>query len=153
MKSKVLSVVLMAIIALTIYTPGAYAMGGRAAGASLLLPTTGQAMNGEVATTKTKVMAGVEIAAITTVAILGGFVGGGVVWAGLGPLIANHIWSATDAYQEAQNGRTPMMQSPMSQAQQTLDYSRQRRYDRAEDMRGDLRQRMQQAAETGQVAY
>jgi len=64
---------------------------------SLVLPGTGQVMNGQASDGKTKVIAVVEVAALTTTAILGGFVGGPVIWAGLGPLIANHVYAAADA--------------------------------------------------------
>ena len=43
---------------------------------SLFLPTTGQAMNGQMGSAKTKIMAGLEAGLITTTAILGGVVGG-----------------------------------------------------------------------------
>jgi len=139
-----------ALMLLSIHMPSAFAIGAREAGASLLLPTTGQAMNGELGSTKSKVMGAVEVASLTTVVILGLAVGGGVVWAGLGPLVANHLWSATDAYKNAQNKQDPVVQAQMAEAQRTLEYSRQRRFDREQTARGDLRDRMQQAAA---VAY
>lgn len=149
MKSRFLSVVMAAVVLFAANVPSAHAVGAREAGASLLLPATGQAMNGEVGSTKSKVMIGVEVASITTIAILGTLVGGGVVWAGLGPLLANHLWSAADAYKGAQTNRDPALQAQMSQAQQTLEYSRQRRFEREQAARGDLRERMRMAAETG----
>lgn len=149
MKHKFLSVVMAAMVLFAAQVPSAHAIGAREAGASLLLPSTGQAMNGQLGTAKSKWMVGIEVASITTVAILGTVVGGGVVWAGLGPLIANHLWSATDAYNSAQNKRDPALQAQMSQAQQTLEYSRQRRFEREQAARGDLRDRMRMAAETG----
>ena len=85
MKNKTLSLALVISMVFAFGSPSAYATGAKEAGASLFLPTTGQAMNGELGDTKTKVMAGVEVAAITTIAILGGVVGGGIVWVGLGP--------------------------------------------------------------------
>lgn len=129
-------------------TPG-YAVGAKEAGASFLLPTTGQAMNDQLGSTKTKVMAGVEVAAITTVAILGGVVGGPVVWAGLGPLLANHAWSAVDAYKGANDKQNNFanQQIQMSQAQKTLEFSRQRRFEREQTGRDDIRMRVAQAAE------
>jgi len=126
----------------------AMAAGTKQAASSLLLPTTGQAMNGELRETKTKVMAGVEVAAITTVAILGGVVGGPVIWAGLGPLIANHAWSAVDAYKGAQNKENAFAEYQMTQAQKTIDMSRQTRYDAAQAQHFDLRERMRLAAES-----
>ncbi|HRY85638.1 MAG TPA: hypothetical protein P5561_03815, partial [Candidatus Omnitrophota bacterium] len=60
----------------------AFAAGGKEFGASLLLPTTGQAMNGEIGATKTKIMAGIEVAAVTTTILLATLTTGGVFWAG-----------------------------------------------------------------------
>ena len=128
-------------------TPSVFAVGAKEAGASLLLPTTGQAMNGQIGATKTKIMAGVEVALITTVAILGGAVGGGVVWAALGPLMANHAWSAIDAYKGAQNKVDPYVQQQMTSAQRTLDLSRQRRFEREQSARLSLRERIERAGE------
>lgn len=106
--------------------PSSYAGHGLAQGtASLILPTTGQAMNGQGGNFKTKVMAGMEAGLITGTAILGGVVGGPVVWATVGPLIANHAWSAIDAYANA----TPEMTAQMSQleeAQRILRESQER---------------------------
>ena len=137
MKSKLLSVSMAVVVLFAAQVPSAHALGAREAGASLLLPATGQSMNGEVGTAKSKIMIGVEVASITTIAILGTVVGGGVVWAGLGPLIANHLWSATDAYKGAQTKRDPALQAQMSQAQQTLEYSRQRRFEREQELKTD----------------
>lgn len=148
MRSKGLSVLLAVLMIAGMQAPSAMAIGAKEAGASLLLPTTGQAMNDELGTTKARVMAGVEVAAITTVAILGGVVGGGVVWAGLGPLIANHLWSATDAYKSAQTKRNPAFRQQVDQAQSTLEYSRQRRFEREQSERSGLRERLRQAAES-----
>lgn len=141
-----------AFMVLAFAAPSSYAVGAREAGASLLLPTTGQAMNGDLGTTKSKVMAGVEIAAITTIAVLGTTVGGGVVWAGLGPLLANHLWSSTDAYRGAQEKQQQYFQQQlqMAQAQKTLDLSRQRRFEREQIARTDLRSRV---AAAGEAAY
>ncbi|HTL46725.1 MAG TPA: hypothetical protein VL688_01545 [Verrucomicrobiae bacterium] len=149
MKSKALSGLIVVLMLLSVQAPSALAVGAKEAGASLLLPTTGQALNGEFGTTKSKIMAGVEVASITTIAVLGTAVGGGVVWAGLGPLLANHLYSAADAYKGAQNKRDPMVQAQMAEAQRTLEYSRERRFDREQSERGDLRDRMRQAAEAG----
>ena len=134
----------------------AYAVGGKESAASFILPTTGQAMNGEFGTRKSKVMLGLEVAAIATIVVLGTAVGGGVVWAGVGPLIANHLWSSTDAYQSAQKKGTQGQAgyysggyNEMTAAQRTLDYSRQRRFDREQELRGTLYERVQQAGEIG----
>ena len=104
-------------------------------------------MNGQLGNTKTKVMAGLEVALITTVAILGGVVGGGVIWAGLGPLIANHAWSATDAYANAQNRQDPYLQQQMTEAQSALELSRERRFSREQGARSDIRERILAAGE------
>jgi len=152
MQNKVLCAMLAAFLALGFAAPLSYAVGAREAGASLLLPTTGQAMNGQLGMTKSKVMAGVEVAAIVTVAILGTAVGGGIVWAGLGPLIANHLWSSKDAYNGAQEKHKAYFQQQlqMAQAQKTLDLSRQRRFEREQISRSDIRTRV---AAAGEAAY
>ena len=59
----------------------AYAEGVKQGAASFVLPTTGQYMNGEFNESKTKLMAGMEVAAITTTVLLATLVGGPVVWA------------------------------------------------------------------------
>jgi len=126
-------------------SPSAFAVGGKEFGASLLLPTTGQAMNGEIGATKTKIMAGIEVAAVTTTILLATLTTGGVFWAGLGPLIANHAWSAADAFKTARNSNNndPYIQQQLSSAQRTLDVSRQNRFDRE----SDIRQRILRAGE------
>jgi len=147
MKNKVLPLTLIFLMVFAFGSPSVYAIGAKEAGASLLLPTTGQSMNGELGATKTKVMAGIEVAAITTIAILGGVVGGGVVWVGLGPLIANHAWSATDAYKGAQHKQDPQVQEQMAEAQRMLELSRQKRFDREQTQRSDIRGRILKAGE------
>lgn len=138
---------MVVLMLLAFQAPSASAMGAKEAAASLFLPTTGQSMNGELGSTKTKVMAGLEVGLITTVAILGGVVGGGVVWAGLGPLIANHLWSAADAYKGAQYKSNPMLEQQMMEAQRALEISRQRRFDREQTQRSDVRERIMAAGE------
>ncbi len=147
MKPKTLSLPLVFLIVFSLVAPSAFAEGGKEAAASLFLPTTGQAMNGELGSTKTKVMAGVEVAAITTIAILGGVVGGGVVWVGLAPLIANHAWSATDAYKNAQDKQDPAVQEQMAEAQRMLELSRQKRFEREQSQRSDIRDRVLKSSE------
>ncbi len=123
-----------------------FAAGAKEFGASLLLPTTGQALNGEIGATKTKIMAGIEVAAVTTTILLATLTSGGLFWVGLGPLIANHAWSATDAFKTAQSGNNsndPYIQQQLSSAQRTLDMSRQNRFDRE----SDIRQRILRAGE------
>ena len=123
----------------------AFAVGGKEFGASLLLPTTGQALNGEIGATKTKIMAGIEVAAVTTTILLATLTTGGIFWCGLGPLIANHAWSAADAFKTARksNNNDPYIQQQLSSAQRTLDVSRQNRFDRE----SDIRQRILNAGE------
>lgn len=125
-------------------SPTAFAVGAKEFGASLLLPTTGQAMNGEIGATKTKIMAGIEVAAVTTTILLATLTSGGIFWVGLGPLLANHAWSAADAFRTAQSGNSdPYIQQQLSSAQRTLDASRQNRFDRE----SDIRQRILRAGE------
>ncbi|MCB9799885.1 MAG: hypothetical protein H6757_03920 [Candidatus Omnitrophica bacterium] len=148
MNKKFFASTLAALMILAGTSTTASAIGMKEASSSLLLPTTGQAMNGQIGNTKTKVMAGVEVAMITTTAILGGVVGGPVIWAALGPLIANHTWSAVDAYQGAQTKiNSPEVQKQIFEAQRTLEYSRQKRFGREEEQRSNIRDRIAQAAE------
>ncbi len=146
MKSKGIAVLMVFMIMFAFAAPSGFAIGAKQGTASLLLPTTGQAMNNQLGTTKSKVMAGVEVAGVTTLAILGGTVGGPVIWAALGPLIANHIWSSVDAYQSAQQ-TNPMIQQQMTEAQRTLEFSRQRRFDREQAAHLNSRDRIQMAGE------
>ncbi|OQA58359.1 MAG: hypothetical protein BWY42_00068 [Candidatus Omnitrophica bacterium ADurb.Bin277] len=135
---------LVLFLAVSLATPSAFAAGVKEFGASLLLPTTGQTMNDQFGTTKTKIMAGIEVAAITATVILGFVPGGAIVWAGAGPLLANHLWSATDAYVNARkNDKEPDIQGQMLAAQKTLDVSRQNRFERE----SDIRQRILRAGE------
>jgi hypothetical protein len=85
--------------------------GGREGFSSLILPGTGQVMNGQGSDMKTKIFGAVEVGAIATTAILGAAVGGPIIWAGLGPLIGNHVIAAADA------AFTP---SPSAQQQQNF---------------------------------
>ena len=141
---KTLSCLTAFLLIFASMTPAVFAEGGKEFGASLLLPTTGQAMNGEIGATKTKIMAGIEVAAVTTTILLATLVGGGIIWAGLAPLLANHAWSAADAYKTARsNGSDPYIQQQLSSAQRTLDMSRQNRFSRE----SDIRQRLLKAGE------
>ena len=147
MMKKVVCVSLTLLMVFALSTTPVFAVGAKEAGASLLLPTTGQAMNNQLGSKKTKLMAGVEVAAITTVAILGIVVGGPVIWAGLGPLIANHVWSSADAYKNAKSKTDPLIQQQMLDAQRTLELSRQRRFEREEAARSGIRERIARAGE------
>lgn len=121
------------------------------AGASLLLPTTGQAMNGQLGNGKTKFMAGVEVAAITTIAVIGFAGGGPAVWFGAGPLVANHLYSSVDAYKNAgksgDQANISIAEQEMLEAQRNIEYSRERRFDREQEYRSDLRERIRRAGE------
>ena len=70
--------------------------------ASLVLPGWGQYLNGEMETKGGKIKTGamivLEIGGIVTTILLGVLVGYPVIWVGIGILIFNHIWSASDAY-------------------------------------------------------
>lgn len=146
--SKIVSVFMMFVFAVS-FSPLAHAK-VKEAGASLLLPTTGQAMNGQLGNTKTKLMAGVEVAAITTIAVIGFAGGGPAVWFGAGPLIANHVYSSVDAYKNAGRGNQAdisINQQEMLDAQRNLELSRERRFDREQTYRSDIRERIQRAGE------
>ena len=148
MKNKNLAALTAFLLILgPVWMPLVYAAGGREAGASLILPTTGQAMNGQLGEGKTKLMAGIEVAAITTIAIVGWAVGGPAVWFGVGPLLANHVWSSADAYKNAQGKQYNYGQEEMLDAQRNLELSRQRRYEREQAYRSDVRERIRRAGE------
>ena len=139
-----LSFLVAFLMILASLSTSAFAAGGKEFGASLLLPTTGQAMNGEIGATKTKIMAGIEVAAVTATILLATLTSGGLFWVGLGPLLANHAWSAADAFKTARRGNNdPYIQQQLSSAQRTLDVSRQNRFDRE----SDIRQRILKAGE------
>lgn len=141
---KIISCLTAFLLIFASMTTLAFAAGGKEFGASLLLPTTGQAMNGEIGATKTKIMAGIEVAAVTTTILLATLTTGGIFWAGLGPLIANHAWSAADAFKTARSNKSdPYIQQQLSSAQRTLDVSRQNRFARE----SDIRQRLLKAGE------
>jgi hypothetical protein len=142
---KTLSFLIAFLMIFALLSPSAFATGGKEFGASLLLPTTGQALNGEIGATKTKIMAGIEVAAVTATILLATLTSGGLFWIGLAPLIANHAWSASDAFKTARsnNNNDPYIQQQLSSAQRTLDVSRQNRFNRE----SDIRQRILNAGE------
>lgn len=76
--------------------------------ASLVLPGWGQYLNGDIENKSGKIKTGVmvllEIGGIVTTILLGTLVGYPVIWVGIGILMFNHIWSATDAYLKAPEG-------------------------------------------------
>lgn len=125
MKTTAWVVLLVFGICLTMPSAGYAGQGLGEATSSLFLPTTGQAMNGQMGSAKTKIMAGLEAGLITTTAILGGVVGGPVIWAGVGPLIANHVWSAFDAYANA-SPEVSDQQKQLEEAQRILQESQKR---------------------------
>ncbi len=148
---KIFAVMTLVTLALGANIPFASAEGFREGAASLILPTTGQAMNGELGNTKTKVMAGVEIASVTAITVIGIATGGAAVWFGAAPLIANHLWSATDAYKGAKSQEDPYAgDQQILEAQRTLELSRQQRFEREQAGRSDIRARIQQAGEAAQ---
>lgn len=154
MKNKTIAFWTILVLLLSL-APSLHAEGFRQAGASLLLPTTGQAMNGQLGDNKTKLMAGIEVAAVTTVTIAGFAAGGPIVWLGAAPLIVNHVWSATDAYKNA--GRQPdanaaAEQQQLMEAQRTLELSRQDRFEREQAERYDVRDRVRRAGEQAYYA-
>ncbi|HNV85879.1 MAG TPA: hypothetical protein PKL97_02790 [Candidatus Omnitrophota bacterium] len=87
--------------------------------ASLIIPGLGQYLNGELnndtGKLKTGAMILIEIGGIVTTAVVGGVAGYPQVWAGIGILIFNHIWSGTDAYLKAPAGpETSLKEKPVS---------------------------------------
>ncbi len=73
---KLFSILMISILVCPAFSHNAYATGGQEVAASFFLPTTGQAMNGELGNGKTKLMAGVEVASIAAIAVLGIATGG-----------------------------------------------------------------------------
>ena len=153
MKKMASYLILVLVVLASIQSP-AQADGAKQGAASFVLPTTGQYMNGEFNDSKTKLMAGMEVAAITTTVILATVVGGPIVWAGIGPLIANHTWSGYDAYKTAKekkqgsyDGNFDQQAGQVYDARRDLDLARQQRYDNANNQNLSLRERMRLAAE------
>jgi hypothetical protein len=149
---KAASFLMITVMAMFLASAPAHAEGVKQGVASFILPTTGQAMNGEFSEGKTKLMATMEVAAITTTAILAATVGGPVVWAGIGPLIANHTWSGYDAYKTAKEKNDPYASynyngQQVYDARRDLDLARQQRYDYANNQNLSLRERMRLAGE------
>lgn len=147
---KIISLALALILTGGIFSPSSWAAVKQGA-ASLLLPTTGQAMNGELGRGKTKLMAAVEVASITAITVIG-LAGGNILWFGVAPLLANHAWSGTDAYVSARRQSRPIGadiygSSEISEAQRTLDLSRQGRFEREQTYQSDLRERIRRAGE------
>jgi len=76
--------------------------------ASLVLPGWGQYLNKEMESKSGKIKTGamivIEIGGILTLVLVWTLVGYPVLWVGIGILLANHIWSASDAYIESPTG-------------------------------------------------
>ncbi len=150
---KTASFIIAVLTLLSVVQASAHAEGAKQGAASFILPTTGQYMNGEFNEGKTKLMAGMEVAAITATVILATVVGGPIVWAGIGPLIANHTWSGYDAYKTAkEKNENPYANyaadgGQVYDARRDLDLARQQRYDYANNQNLSLRERMRIAAE------
>ncbi len=138
---------LSAFLVLILFSNQVFAEGLKEAGASLLLPTTGQAMNGQLGNTKTKIMGGVEVISVAAVTIVGIATGGGAVLLAAAPLAANHLWSAADAYHSAKTKRDPVAEQQLLEAQRNLDLSRQGRYEREREYQSDVRDRIRRAGE------
>lgn len=76
--------------------------------ASLLVPGWGQYLNNEMENKSGKLKTGamivIEIGGILTTILVGTLVGYPQIWIGIGILMFNHIWSASDAYMKAPSG-------------------------------------------------
>lgn len=147
---KKISILMALFLILSSFAPSYASTGLKEGTASLFLPTTGQAMNGQLGNTKTKVMGVVEVAAVTTVAVIGVATGGAAVWWGLAPLLGNHLYSSADAYKNARNKQNQdyvIQQQQMQDAQRSIDLSRQNRYDREQTYRSDIHERVARAGE------
>ncbi|MDD5217591.1 MAG: hypothetical protein PHN49_02635 [Candidatus Omnitrophica bacterium] len=102
---KMIVLLLIPFMVLTVCASPAMAAstGLKEGAASLLVPGWGQYLNGEFSDEqggriKSGIMVAIEIAAIVTTAVVGGVAGWPVVWVGIGLFIANHAWSAIDAF-------------------------------------------------------
>lgn len=146
MKNKFFAL-LSALLILTSFISNPSHAAVKEAAASLLLPTTGQAMNGQLGNTKTKIMAGLEVGLVATMAVIGGTVGGPAVWVAAGPLLANHVWSSADAFVAAKNNNRAVDAQNLQAAQRNLDFSREQRFEREEAYRSDIRDRVRAAGE------
>ncbi|MBI4971583.1 MAG: hypothetical protein HZC17_07080 [Candidatus Omnitrophica bacterium] len=108
MNKKLISVLSVLILTAVLNIPVSYAEDKVAepnpviAGASsLVLPPVGQIENKEGTKPKSFIMGAVEACGITALVLTATLVGGPIVWVGIGPLMANHIWSGTEAYATA----------------------------------------------------
>lgn len=124
----------------------AYAIGTREAGASLILPTTGQAMNGELGQAKSKIMAGLEFGLVTTAVLLGVSTGGGIVLWAATPLVGNHVWSSYDAYKGAQRKRERENQMKLMGQEPSLEIANPYGNDGVSTRSSDIRTRIQRSA-------
>ena len=112
MLKKLMSVLVITAMVMSV-CPMAHADEGQCDGdksltrgaASLLLPGWGQYLNNEMESKNGKLKTGamivIEIGGILTSILVGTLVGYPQIWIGVGILIFNHIWSASDAYIKA----------------------------------------------------
>ena len=140
MRHPTLVVIVSLLLMLVSLVPASFALGTKEAMASFVLPTSGQTMNGEFGSGKSKLMAGVEAVSVATTAVLAAT--GGAVWWGIAPLIANHTWSAVDAYKGAKRKVTYEQVDQMTDAQRSIELSREQRYQREQTSRSDFQRRM-----------
>jgi len=115
MLKKLMSVLVITAMVLSVTTLG-YADEGKTSedksltrgAASLLLPGWGQYLNNEMENKSGKLKTGamivLEIGGIVTTILVGTLVGYPQIWIGIGILVFNHIWSASDAYMKAPAG-------------------------------------------------
>lgn len=113
MFKKMMSVLVIAAMCMTM-TGAAYAEETSAdksltrGAASLVLPGWGQYLNNEMENKNGKLKTGamivLEIGGIVTTILLGTLVGYPQIWIGIGILMFNHLWSASDAYLKAPTG-------------------------------------------------
>lgn len=150
MKNKSFSFLAILLVLTSIMASNpVYAEGVKEAAASLFLPTTGQAMNGQLGNTKTKIMGALEFGLVAATTVVGITAGGPVVWVAAGPLLANHVWSSADAFVAARQNSQAVSSQNLQLAQRNLDLSREKRFEREEEYRSDIRNRVQAAGEQG----
>ena len=109
MKKLICLLVIIPVLVSGVFIPAASAAapGVKEGAASLIIPGWGQYLNGDFENRsgrmKVGAMAVVEIAAIITTAVVGGVAGYPQIWIGVGLFLANHVWSAVDAFINAKS--------------------------------------------------
>lgn len=153
MKTSLLRLFTAFFLAGSLAVQPAYADGLKEGAASLLVPTLGQAMNGELCTGKARVMGGFEVSALTITAVLGLTTGGAAMLFGAVPLALNHLWSSMDAFRVARNRSEvrSIAYQYIGEQQRAMELARQQQFANEENNRSDFRERMRLAA--GQPAY